>query len=229
MRRNLRNIFTLLVLLALAILLHSHAKQLTLLVALHEILGALLSGVWEFISQPIVAAIIVTFLLLRFGIPSGSGLLAVLDELSATIGPLSVKGKIDASRLLTEPEPSGTPPATVRPQQMDRTTQGIVGNLDLKVTKFLVDVANRRLPKAELESLVSTIIWGEHRKDAASRAAAISWSAGILRSLRGTLLEFSMETPGDNLEIDVTISRPTLDLLYERLKQLGLETAPGEG
>lgn len=216
-------------LVALLSLLQSYATQTTFLVALHQVLVDFMNKGWEFLVQPAVAAIIAIFILLRLGLPSVGGLLGMLEELSASIGPLSVKGKLDASRLLTEPEVDGIAHEVAELEPRGQTIEDVVSNLDFKITKLLVDLANRKVRESDMVSMVTTILHGDNRKDDISKTASLAWSAGILRSLRGTLLQISRESIDDDYEITVTISRPTLDLLYERLKQLGLEDAPDAG
>jgi len=80
---------------------HSFATHI---VALDEILISGLAALRDFVTLPIVAGAIAVLVLVRILFPSSGGILSILDELTASIGPLSVSGKLGHSKLFSQVE-----------------------------------------------------------------------------------------------------------------------------
>lgn len=213
-------------LIALLAFLHSEASGVTFLLALDEILLAGLRSLWDFAAQPVVAGILLIFILLRYFLPSSTGLLSIWEELTASVGPFSVKGKLDSSRFLSQVETEARPAQRpeLRPEAGDNSE--IVGKLDPIVAGVLVDLANREMSEEELVNAVSRRLMGKEPIGKSEKAATAGFVVGVVKSFNGILLNYSSKGEEEEFKVLITIDRAILEPLYERLKSLALEEAP---
>ncbi len=209
--------------LALLALLHSIATNTPYIVALDEIIFSGIASLWELISQPIIAGAIVVLLFIRKILPSSSGFLSLVDELTASIGPFSLKGKMDSSRLFSQVEADQEQHSVEDLPKSHEITE-VISRIDPTITKILVEIANKEMSEEDILSIFSQRRWDIGKKH--NKTLVTGYTAGIIQSFDGILFDYSSNDVGDETRVLVSIESSILELLYDRIKEIEIERAP---
>lgn len=220
-------------LILLAALAMMPESEFPFLRALNRVVSTLLERLWGLLLQPITLIVAGVFFLVRFGSSYLKPVGMFLDEMTASVGPVSAKGRLGIARLLSEGAVGG---GTVR-EGMDKdqgaiqeeVVKEIVGRFDIDVVRFLVAVANRKIEVGDLARIAGDMLGREGTKVKGKYAETLSagLSAGVARSYRGILLDTRIEdVDKEHFEVEYIVRRAVLRLLQERVQEEDLMESP---
>ena len=209
------------VIIALVSLLHSIASQTPYIEVFDDIFLNAISKLWELVSHPIILGVIAIYFLLWVGLPGEFKLLSWIKKITASYGSASLSAELNQALLLSDLEEKA-------PQQIPATLEvsDIGNNLYTQGAKILTRVANKKLKFDELVGMTNDTLIRDS-DDQRDEFLAYGIAIGVMRSLDGILLHYSVEDNDDGgVTTLATIDKPILSLLYDNLKNNAVENAP---
>lgn len=212
-----------LVFITLLSFLHSYSTHTSYISTLDKVLLSIIESLWNLISQPAVAGIITLFIILRFGLPQRFDPLKYFSELTASVGNVSLSGKVDPTKLIQFSDSSEASSVIDPPLS---NAEEIITKFPSRETEFLTDVANKTLSMDKMIAIARNAFLPEWEKGekAEDKIFLYGISLGILRALNKILLKYEMEKDDDGYyNHSITIEEPILTLLFNHRRDLAIK------